>query len=123
MPPVTAKLNTALRSTVYGYFKVMLSPTIWFDHLLVQVKQKNIKKKNFEKQKKIGLDKQHLQLISRIIIKVINVVLIDIIIKIIDLINYYINKNNNGYQNLLTVNDISLTCDKTIKSHLVVYEG
>ena len=29
----------------------------------------------------------------------------------------------NGYWNSLTVNDISLTCDKTIKSHLVVLKG
>ena len=33
-----------------------------------------------------------------------------------------INKTINGSQNSLTLNDISLTCDKTIKSHLVVIE-
>ena len=33
---------------------------------------------------------------------------------------FTVNKNINGQQNLLTINDILLTCSKAIKSHLAV---
>ena len=36
---------------------------------------------------------------------------------------FTINENINSYKNFSTVNDISLTCDKTIKSHLVVNQN